>query len=407
MRRRDLPEDWRTVSLEDVADFINGYSFKSTEWNVSGLPIIRIQNLNDNSKTFNHFLGEIDEKYKVRSGDILISWSASLGAYLWDKGEAWLNQHIFKSVINENVIDRGFFFWIMKSEIDRIAESARGSTMKHVTRKTFVNSAIPLPPLPEQRAIARALRAVQGTREARLRELALERERKAALMEHLFTHGTRGEATKMTEIGEMPESWSISTLKDTTMNIIVPTRDKPKLFGGPYPWITIPDLKNDLLDIFSSALSLTKENADEVKNRLMPKETVLLSCAGSLGKSVILGVPSYANQQFYGFICRSDKIIPQYLCYRLKSFPEEYFKRIAGITTLSFFSKGVALSIKISLPILDEQQEIARVLQNCDSKIAALDHEAHLHDELFRAILEELMSGRLPAGTLVEDAALS
>jgi type I restriction enzyme S subunit len=71
-----------------------------------------------------------------------------------------------------------------------------------------------LPPLPEQRAIARALRAVQGARGARLREVALERERKAALMEHLFTKGTRGEATKMTEIGEMPESWKILRLGD-------------------------------------------------------------------------------------------------------------------------------------------------------------------------------------------------
>ncbi len=69
-----------------------------------------------------------------------------------------------------------------------------------------------LPPLPEQRAISRVLRAVQRSREARLREMALERERKAALMEHLFRHGTRGEATKQTEIGEMPESWEIVEL---------------------------------------------------------------------------------------------------------------------------------------------------------------------------------------------------
>ena len=214
MSRSELPKDWRIASLEDVADFINGYSFKSTDWDISGLPIIRIQNLNDGSKPFNRFSAEIDEKYRVRSGDVLISWSASLGAYFWEGGDAWLNQHIFKAVINENTIDRDFFFWVMKNRIDKIAESARGSTMKHVTRKTFINSTIPLPPLPEQRAIARALRAVQGAREARQREVALEREHKAALMEHLFTHGTRGEATKMTEIGEMPESWKVVTLGD-------------------------------------------------------------------------------------------------------------------------------------------------------------------------------------------------
>jgi len=71
-----------------------------------------------------------------------------------------------------------------------------------------------LPPLPEQRAISRVLRVVQQAREARLREIALERERKAALMEHLFRHGTRGEATKETEIGEMPESWEVLRLGD-------------------------------------------------------------------------------------------------------------------------------------------------------------------------------------------------
>ena len=53
----------------------------------------------------------------------------------------------------------------------------------------------------EQRVIAHVLQTVQKTKEARQRELALEREHKAALMEHLLTHGTRGEATKQSEIG--------------------------------------------------------------------------------------------------------------------------------------------------------------------------------------------------------------
>src|SRR2546427_12393197 len=67
----------------------------------------------------------------------------------------------------------------------------------------------------EQRAIARALRTVQEAKEARQRELTLERERKAALMEFLFTHGTRGEPRKQTEIGGIPESWQVMQLRET------------------------------------------------------------------------------------------------------------------------------------------------------------------------------------------------
>jgi len=79
---------------------------------------------------------------------------------------------------------------------------------------------LPIPPLPKQRAISRVLRAVQQAREARMREIALERERKAALMEHLFRHGTRGEATKETEIGEMPESWATIQLEDACTKVV-------------------------------------------------------------------------------------------------------------------------------------------------------------------------------------------
>jgi type I restriction enzyme S subunit len=72
---------------------------------------------------------------------------------------------------------------------------------------------------------------------------------------------------------------------------------------------------------------------------------------------------------------------------------------------ISHLNLGYVKQYKISLPAKNEQNIITEILNACDSKIAALDHEACLNEELFRAMLKELMSGRLPAGALAEDAA--
>ena len=88
------------------------------------------------------------------------------------------------------------------------------------------------------------MRVVQQAREARLRELELERERKAALMEHLFTHGTRGEPTKHTEIGEIPESWDINLLNDVVRCSIKDGTHKTPIYitEEGIPFITAKDI---------------------------------------------------------------------------------------------------------------------------------------------------------------------
>ena len=54
-------------------------------------------------------------------------------------------------------------------------------------------------------------------------------------------------------------------------------------------------------------------------------------------------------------------------------------------------------------PSLDEQGEIVEVITACDAKIAALERESALLDELFRALLEELMTGRVSVAGIEED----
>ena len=91
-----IPVEWDIVELGDMADYLNGAAFKPSDWSDRGLPIVRIQNLTGTSDKFNYFEGEKKDRYRINNGDLLISWSASLGAFLWHRGEAWLNQHIFK-----------------------------------------------------------------------------------------------------------------------------------------------------------------------------------------------------------------------------------------------------------------------------------------------------------------------
>ena len=85
---RDLPDGWVLATLGDTADYINGRAFKSSEWEEHGRPIVRIQNLTGSSSTVNRYSKAVDEKHIVRDGDLLISWSATLGAYIY-RGEIY------------------------------------------------------------------------------------------------------------------------------------------------------------------------------------------------------------------------------------------------------------------------------------------------------------------------------
>ena len=90
-----LPVGWILVSLGNLAQYVNGKGFKKNEWKTVGIPIIRIQNLNKLTAEFNYGDENHEEKYRVRNGDLLVAWSASLGAYIWNRGDAWLNHGIF------------------------------------------------------------------------------------------------------------------------------------------------------------------------------------------------------------------------------------------------------------------------------------------------------------------------
>lgn len=142
--------------MGDIATYINGYAFKPTDWKESGLPIIRIQNLNDATAKFNYFDGEIDSKYLVTAGDVLVSWATHLEAYIWKGNSAWLNQHIFKTVFDKMPVNKSYFVYATEDALRQAFKNAHGfkPTMEHIKRSDFENAIVKLPDIEVQNQFA-------------------------------------------------------------------------------------------------------------------------------------------------------------------------------------------------------------------------------------------------------------
>ena len=172
---------------------INGRAFKPHEWAAEGTPIIRIQNLNNENAAFNRCKADLDPKFHVQDGDFLISWSGtpgtSFGAFIWTRGFAYLNQHIFRCDLVEGVFVKEFLRLAINARLDEMISHAQGAVgLRHITKGKLESIRLPLPPLAEQRRIVAKvdelmdlcdrLEAEQGGREeqgGRLSRAALAR----------------------------------------------------------------------------------------------------------------------------------------------------------------------------------------------------------------------------------------
>lgn len=185
------------------------------------------------------------------------------------------------------------------------------------------------------------------------------------------------------------KDWPVKTVGEVA-GIIVPTRDKPRSFTGTIPWVTLPDVDGFFID--TSKNKLTHEEADNVSNRLMPKGTVLLSCAATLGKVVVASTELYANQQFYGLVANRDLVDPVFLAVSLQIKGENFYSRLGGMSTLGFFSKQKALEIKIDLPPVSLQNEFAKNVEDILDLEGKQKKSAKEIEGLFSSVLSRSFS---------------
>lgn len=161
---------WEMTTLGELATFQNGYAFKPAELGGTAMPVIRIKQLLDHRADVDYTDAAIPEKFLIDTGDLIFSWSGTLASVLWDRGPAFLNQHLFR-VTERPGISRRWLHYVIEGAVDDLLAKSHGTTMKHITKKALLAHEATRPALPEQRRIADVMTAVDAQIDALTQEI--------------------------------------------------------------------------------------------------------------------------------------------------------------------------------------------------------------------------------------------
>ncbi|WP_424683535.1 restriction endonuclease subunit S [Frateuria sp. YIM B11624] len=159
-----FPAHWERRSLYSLAKWVNGLAFRDIHFSPVGKPIIKIAEIKAGVSAQTKFTEQsFDESVRIRSGDLLFSWSGqpetSIDVFWWRGPEGWLNQHIFRVAPRTGIVPEFFFYLLryLRPNFIAIARNKQTTGLGHVTKRDIENIRAAYPDETEQRAIAHIL----------------------------------------------------------------------------------------------------------------------------------------------------------------------------------------------------------------------------------------------------------
>lgn len=187
----EIPEDWEVVTLGTASSFINGRAYSLHEWENSGTPVIRLQNLTGRGDEYYYSNLQLPEKQYCKSGDLLFMWSATFGPVIWRGPKAIYHYHIWK-IACEVGYGQSYLFYLLDDMTEKLKRSSSsGGTMLHVTKEKMESTKATFPSYEEQTAIATILSDMDAEIQALEQRLGKTRQIKQGMMQELLTGKTR------------------------------------------------------------------------------------------------------------------------------------------------------------------------------------------------------------------------
>ena len=366
-----IPEDWQINRVGYVCKLINGRGFKPFEWKTSGLPIIRIQNLNG-SEEYNYFSGFYDKKLEIETGQLLFAWSGSrgtsFGPHVWKGRLGLLNYHTWKVHIHETVITRDFLLHSLRQLTTYIEGWAHGaSALVHVQKWQMEDFLIPMPPnFAEQEAIATALNDADALITQLEKLIAKKRLIKQGAMQQLLTGKKR--------IPGFIDKWElkmISEIAPLKRGFDLPNRN---LRLGSYPVIYSDGMLNHHITFKVKGPGVVT------------------------GRSGTIGTVTFVEKDFWPhntslWVTSFRGNDPKFVYYLYTRIGLERFATGSGVPTLN---RNDVHSFKVKIPSnRDEQETIAQILIDLDAEIEALENKLAKYKQIKQGMMQSLLTGKV------------
>ncbi|MFF4487275.1 restriction endonuclease subunit S [Streptomyces sp. NPDC001544] len=424
---------WERVPLKAVAEVLNGFPFKSDQFNIEGkgTPLVRIRDVGRQiPQTW--YVGEFDPAYLINSGDILVGMDGDFRVAAWRGPQALLNQRVCKiSVRNHKFYDERFLVLCLQGYLDAIAAATSSVTVKHLSSRSVENIPLPLPPLAEQHRIVEALEEQLSRLEEAKAQFMLVDARIEALIARCMDDLVLGEgwrtrgtlsADLLTRLGssktkrfryealpQLPSGWQWCRAEEVCVSIFCGSTPKPHLMHsgrGAVPFLKVYNImKAGGIDFSVNPTFVDVETHEGLlkRSRVRPGDVVTNIVGPPLGKTALIpsSHPEWNINQAIVAFRGGDSVTPDWLALVLRSPMILSLLQATAKATAGQFN--VALStcrdLPIPVPPVSVQQEITARGQTLLDGIERLRPVSSTvrrrADALHRALLGKAFRGAL------------
>lgn len=419
----EIPENWCWVNFGTVCKFENGYAFKSDRFsNEHGIPVIRISNIKENEVDIDSCVytteTEVDEKFIVQYGDLLIAMSGATtgknGIYLSDK-TAYLNQRVGNiKIINDALLNANYRNYYILEKTDEILRNAYGGAQPNISSTKICAMSFPLAPFKEQQRIVDHVESIFAKLdEAKEKAQAVVdgfELRKSAILHKAFT----GELTAQwrQEHGVGLDSWVEAPLGDYSTSQYGYTEKSSVDEIGPH-FLRITDIQDGKV-LWNEVPYCKIDDETKEKYVLSIGDIVVARTGATTGKSYMVmdDVDSvFASYLIRVSISKKELLAPEYLYLFMQS--PKYWGQIMEL------SQGVAQpgvngkklqTLTLPVPSMEEQLKIVEfangILPRMDQSKEAAEIVLVQIDTMKKAVLARAFRGELGTNDPAEESAM-
>ena len=391
MRFPEFSGEWETIKLGDVLKLKGGYAFKSERFLDTGVPIVRISNLPQNSNSVDlsdcvYYESGNYQNYTVKNGDLLIAMSGATtgktAIYRYNYS-AYLNQRVGLFAPKEKVHNQ-FLYPIVESKtfISQLSSKLVAGAQPNISSQDIETIAVGLPSKEEQIKIAHLFELINQRIETQSKIIEELKTLRSGLSESLYYDCDSFQEMSFNDVGECYSGLSGKSSED---------------FGSGYPFVPYTNIfANDVIN--ENQFEYVQIREDESQNTVHYGDLLMTLSSETPEEvgigSVYLGSEShlYLNSFAFGIhITRTDLVYPPYLSWLVstKSFRKFILPFAQGSTRYNL-QKTDFMKAKYRFPTLERQKTIYKLLSSYSSKIANEEKILDLYQFQKQGLLEQM-----------------